>query len=170
MVKYADGPSTSVEVGIKASPSLVWPLLCDINLPGRFSEEFVRGEWIDDGPAPGATFRGHNSHEVVGEWSVVCTVTAMEPEQVFEWTVGDVDFKAARWRFDLEPAGEQASRLRFSAEMGPAPSGLTPAIERMPDREDDIIARRLGEWAANMQRTVDGIKELAEGMSAGAES
>jgi len=170
MVKYADGPSTSVEVGIEAPPSLVWPLLCDINLPGRFSEEFVRGEWIDDGPAVGATFRGHNRHEVVGEWSVVCTVTAMEPERVFEWTVGDVDFKAARWRFDLEPAGEQASRLRFSAEMGPAPSGLTPAIERMPDREEDIVARRLGEWTANMQRTVDGITELAEQTSEGVES
>ncbi|MBL6759985.1 MAG: hypothetical protein ISQ15_04865 [Ilumatobacteraceae bacterium] len=62
----------------------------------------------------------------------------MELERVFEWTVGDVDFKAARWRFDLESAGEQASRLRFSAEMGPAPSGLTPAIERMPDREAEV--------------------------------
>ena len=71
MVKYVDGPSTSVVVGIEAPPSLVWPLLCDINLPGRFSEEFVRGEWIDDGPAGGATFRGHNRHEMVGEWCVL---------------------------------------------------------------------------------------------------
>lgn len=162
MVKYADGPATSVEVHISAPASVVWPFLCDINVPGRFSAEFVRAEWLDDGPAIGATFRGYNRHEVVGEWSVVCTVTAMEPERAFEWTVGDVDFKAARWRFDLEPAGDDGATLRFSAEMGPGPSGLTPAIERMPDREDDIVARRLGEWTANMQRTIDGIKELAE--------
>jgi hypothetical protein len=162
MVKYSDGPTTSVETQIGAPVSVVWPLLCDINLPSRFSEEFVRAEWLDDGPAIGATFRGHNRHEVVGEWSVVCTVTAMEPERVFEWTVGDVGFKAARWRFDLEPAVDGGSTLRFGAEMGPGPSGLTPAIERMPDREDDIVARRLGEWAANMRRTVAGIKELAE--------
>ncbi len=162
MVKYADGPATSVEVHIGAPVSVVWPLLCDINLPGRFSEEFVRAEWLEDGPAIGATFRGHNRHEVVGEWSVVCTVTALEPERVFEWTVGDVDSRAARWRFDLDPTGDGGSTLRFSAEMGPGPSGLTPAIERMPEREEDIVARRLGEWTANMQRTIDGIKDLAE--------
>lgn len=163
MVKYADGPTTSVEVHVDAPTAAVWPLLCDIDLPSRFSEEFVRAEWIDDGPAPGATFRGYNRHRVVGEWNVVCTVTAFEPEQIFEWTVGDVDHKAARWRFDLLPDADGGSTLRFSAEMGPGPSGLTPAIEQMPDREDDIVARRLGEWTANMQRTVDGIKGLAEG-------
>jgi hypothetical protein len=110
---------------------------------------------------PGATFRGYNRHQAVGEWNAVCTGIAMEVERVFEWTVGDVGFKAARWRFDLEPT-DDGSTLRFSAEMDPGPSGLTPAIERMPDREDDIVARRLGEWTANMQRTVDGIKRLAE--------
>jgi hypothetical protein len=150
-----------VDVAIDASPEVVWPLLCDIDLPARFSEEFQRAEWIDPGPALGATFRGYNRHEVVGEWNVVCTVTGLESERVFEWTVGDIESKAARWRFDLRPAGE-GSVLTFRAEMGPGPSGLTPAIQRMPDREEDIVARRLGEWTANMQRTVEGIKELAE--------
>ncbi len=162
MVKYSDGPSTDVSVHVDAPPSRVWPLLCDINLPGRFSREFQRGEWIDDGPAPGARFRGFNRHEAVGEWNVECTVTAMEENRVFEWTVGDVENRSARWRFDLEPEGE-GSALRFSAEMGPGPSGLTPAIERMPDREEAIVARRLSEWTENMQRTVEGIKALAEG-------
>lgn len=46
--------------------------------------------------------------------------------------------------------------------MGPGPSGLTPAIEAQPDREDDIVANRLKAWAANMARTVEGIKDLAE--------
>jgi hypothetical protein len=161
MVRYADSPSTSVDVEIAAPPPVVWPLVCDINVPGSFSDEFERAEWIDPGPALGATFRGYNRHEVVGEWSAVCTVTALEPERAFEWTVGEVDYKAARWRFDLE-ATEQGSTLRFSAEMGPAPSGLTPAIERMPDREEDIVARRLSEWTANMRRTIEGIKGLAE--------
>ncbi len=169
MVKYADSPSTSVEVDIAAATPVVWPLLCDINVPGSFSEEFDRAEWIDPGPALGATFRGYNRHEVVGEWSAVCTVTDLEPERAFEWTVGDVDFKAARWRFDLEPS-PGGSTLRFSAEMGPAPSGLTPAIERMPDREDDIVARRLSEWTANMRRTIEGIRDLAEAAAGGGES
>lgn len=162
MVKYADGPTTEAEVSITVPPSDVWPLLTDINVPGAFSEEFRRAEWVDDGPALNARFRGYNHHPVAGDWDVECTVTAMEAERCFEWTVGDVTFKAARWRFDLSPT-EAGSRLRFSAEMGPAPSGLTPAIERMPDREDDIVARRLSEWNANMTRTIEGIRDLAEG-------
>ncbi|MEM7091676.1 MAG: SRPBCC family protein [Actinomycetota bacterium] len=166
MVRYADGPSTEVTVLIDASVTDVWPYLCDINVPGSFSEEFQRAEWLDDGPALGATFRGFNHHPVVGEWSAVCTVTAMEESRVFEWTVGDVEFKAARWRFDLEPDGETSSVLKFSSEIGPAPSGLTPAIERMPDREEDIVAKRMGEHNTNMQRTIDGIKKLVEGARA----
>ncbi|WP_419932205.1 SRPBCC family protein [Candidatus Poriferisodalis sp.] len=167
MVKYADGPTTSVEVHIDAPPSVVWPLLCDINAPAEFSQEFQGADWDDNGPALGATFRGRNEHKVVGEWRSTCTVTAMDHERSFEWTVGDVDYRAARWRFDLEPEGEgDGSMLRFTAEIGPAPSGLSPAIERMPDREEDIVAKRMGEHNTNMSRTVEGYKQLAEARQA----
>lgn len=162
MVKYADIPTTEAEVRIDAPPSAVWPFLCDINAPAQFSKEFQGADWIEgDGPALGNTFRGRNEHKVVGEWSAVCTITEFEENRVFEWTVGDVEFRAARWRFDLEPDGD-GSVLRFTASIGPAPSGLTPAIERMPDREEDIIAKRMGEHNANMVRTLEGYKGLAE--------
>ena len=59
-------------------------------------------------------------------------------------------------------AGGARPRLWFHSTMGPGPSGLTPAIEAQPDREDDIVANRLKDWAANMARTVEGIKGLAE--------
>ncbi len=161
VVKYADSPSTAVDIEIDAPIGTVWPYVCDVNVPGSFSDEFQRAEWVDEGPALGARFRGYNRREGFGEWDVPCTVTAMEDERTFEWTIGDLGNRTARWRFDLEPAAG-GSRLRFSAEMGPGPSGLTPAIERMPDREDDIVARRLDEWSANMRRTIEGIKQLAE--------
>jgi hypothetical protein len=32
----------------------------------------------------------------------------------------------------------------------------------MPEREDDIVANRLGEWRENMTLTVEGIKARAE--------
>ncbi|MEM1331838.1 MAG: SRPBCC family protein [Actinomycetota bacterium] len=163
MVKYADAPSAEVEAEITAAPSAVWAHLVDISLPARFSDEFQGAEWLDDaGPALGARFRGHNKHPKGFEWHVECLVTAFEPDSVFEWTVGDPANKVARWRFDLAPTTD-GSTLRFSAEMGPGPSGLTPAIERMPDREDEIVERRLDDWRANMRRTVDGIAALAEG-------
>lgn len=166
MVKYADSPTTDAVAEIDAPPAAVWPLLCDINLPARFSDEFQRAEWIDEGPAAGAAFRGYNRHPKMGmEWDVVCTVTDYQPEQpeqVFEWSIGEPT--SGRWRFELTSSADgQGSTLRFVAVMGPGPSGLTPAIEKMPDREEDIVARRLEEWSANMAATVDGIKALAEG-------
>lgn len=161
MVKYADGPETSVETHIAAPPAEVWPFLCDINAPAAFSDEFQGADWIDRGPALGATFRGRNQHDVVGTWEAICTVTAFDENRTFEWTIGEVDHPAARWRFDLEADGE-GSRLTFTSRIGPGPSGLSPAIERMPDREEDIVARRMGEHNANMQRTVEGLKQLAE--------
>ena len=142
MVRYADSPTATVERSVDASPGTVWEL-------------------VSDGPAVGARFRGHNHHEVVGDWSVVCTVTALEPERAFEWTVGPVDDRAACWRFDLVPDGEGVL-LRFTAVMGPGPSGLTPAILARPDREEAIVERRLREWTANMERTVAGIAAIAE--------
>lgn len=161
MVKYADAPTAEVSAEIDARPADIWPLVCDIGLPARFSDEFQGAEWIDDGPAVGATFRGWNRREPDMEWDVVCTLTGFEPERVFEWTVGDPAHKVARWRLELTPNGESTT-LTFHAEMGPGDSGLTPAIQAMPDKEERIVARRLEEWNANMARTVEGIKALAE--------
>ena len=161
MVKYADAPNAAVEVEIAAPPEVVWRLVSDINTPAEFSPELQGAEWVDDEPGLGAMFHGHNKHDAVGEWTTTSTITAYEEGSTFEWTVGDLENKTARWRFDLVPS-PAGSSLRFSAEMGPGPSGLSIAIERMPDREEDIVAGRLREWTANMQRTVDGVKAIAE--------
>ena len=161
MVKYADAPSAEVEVDIAAPPQVVWELIADINTPAAFSPELQRAEWVDGGPGLGATFQGHNKHDAVGEWTTTSTITAYEEGSTFEWTVGDLQNKTARWRFDVA-ASPGGSSLRFSAEMGPGPSGLSIVIERIPDREEDIVAGRLREWTANMQSTVDGVKAIAE--------
>ena len=46
--------------------------------------------------------------------------------------------------------------------MGPGPSGTTMAITANPGKEARVLRRRIGEVQANMQRTVEGIKQLAE--------
>jgi hypothetical protein len=46
--------------------------------------------------------------------------------------------------------------------MGPARSGLSLAIDRMPEKEERIVARRLREFEESMRATVEGIKRLAE--------
>ena len=156
-MKYADGPSVEVEARVQASPAAVWRLVSDIATPCRFSQELQEVRWIDD-----THFAGRNHHAAIGEWETVCTVVAREPERVFAWVVGEPENPSAQWRFTIERAGEGEVVLRQWMQMGPAPSGLTPAIEAMPDKEERIIARRLQEHQQNMQATVDGIRDLAE--------
>ena len=67
------------------------------------------------------------------------------------WDVSDPDQPSSSWWYELdEEAG--GVRLTHGARMGPAPSGLSIAINAMPDKEERIIARRLEEFEANMQR------------------
>ena len=160
-VKFSDGPGTVAEVDIDAPPDRVWPLVTDIQLPARFSEEFTGAVWVDDGPALGAVFEGSNTHAAIGEWTVRCHVHAFESGVSFGWSTEPEDAPGARWRFDLEP-NTGGTRLRFSLVLGPGQSGITAAIDAMPDKESRIVHRRIGEHHANMQRTVEGIKQLAE--------
>ncbi|MGH7857717.1 MAG: SRPBCC family protein [Candidatus Binatia bacterium] len=162
-MRYADGPTVEVETFVEAPPAKVWELVCDIELPARFSKEFQGAEWIEGtGPALGAKFRGRNQHAAAGEWQTTSTVVEFEPERVFGWAVTDPGNPSASWRFVLAPEGE-GTRLKQWMHMGPGPSGLSAAIERMPDKEERIIERRCSEHRENMTRTLEGIKALAEG-------
>ena len=162
-MRYADGPTVRVDLLIEAPIGRVWGLVSDVGVPARFSTELQEGRWLDvDGePTAGSRFVGRNHHPAAGEWETTCVVTVWEPERAFAWAVGDPDHPSATWGFELDPEGE-AVRLHQWARLGPAPSGLTPAIVAMPDKEERIIARRLDEHRANMQRTLEGIKALAE--------
>ena len=151
----------SVDVLVAAPVERIWVIVSDVSVPARFSQELQGADWLDDEVGAGARFRGRNRHPAAGEWETTCVVTDFEPGRSFGWAVGDPDFPSARWRFDLSQEADGV-RLRQWAQLGPAPSGLTPAIEAMPDKEERIVARRLDEHRANMQATVEGIKALAE--------
>lgn len=161
-MKYADGPSVEVEVLIDAPIERVWQLVADLNLSARFSPEFNGANWIDDGPRPGARFVGRNEHPALGSWETTSWVTRYEPGRVFEWAVSDPDNPSATWWYSLDEVNDHV-RLSHGGRMGPAPSGLSIAIARMPDKEERIVARRLEEWKMAMTATVEGVKALAEG-------
>ena len=162
-----DGPGQMVEIDIKARPEIVWQLVADVNLSAEFSEEFQGGTWDepDAEPGVGSTFTGHNKHPQVGEWSTTSYVMEWDPPRAFAWNVGDPEMSSAQWRFAVEkvPGG---SRLRYHVRLGPGRSGLTPAIEAMPDKEPRIVAGRQTEHKLNMQRVVEGIKQFAEAEAA----
>ncbi|MCP5026528.1 MAG: hypothetical protein GY929_09610 [Actinomycetia bacterium] len=159
----ADGPGVVVEADIKAPASIVWPFVNDINFGADHSTEFTGARWADgvDGPALGAKFFGSNTHEAIGQWEVPCFVDRYEPERRFGWVTSDVDTPGAQWRFELHPIAG-ATRLRFRVILGPGPSGISGAIEQMPDKEPRILARRVSEHRANMELVVAAIKAAAE--------
>lgn len=162
-VRLADQPGTWVEAHVAAPTDAVWAVVTDISLPARFSEEFQGATWdAGTGAGAGASFTGHNRHPAIGEWSVTSWVDVFEPGRAFGWCTVDRDDPGSRWRFDLEPDGT-GTRLRFSVSIGPGPSGISIAIESMPDKEPRILVRRLAEHHANMLRTVGGLAALAEG-------
>ncbi len=163
-LRYSDCPTTQAELMIAAAPAVVWRLVCDIQLPARFSSEFDGGAWLDgaSGPAPGARFTGRNHHPAVGEWETTSTICEYQPGQVLGWAVGDPGRPSARWRFTLAPEA-RGTRLTQWMQIGPGPSYLSVAIEAVPDKESRILRRRLAEHRANMTFTLAGIKRLAEG-------
>jgi nitroreductase len=155
----ADGPGTVVEVDIKAKSEEVWKLVSDINFGAQFSEEFVGARWADgvDGPAVGAQFIGSNVHDAIGEWDVPCFVDRYVEGREFGWVTSDADNPGARWHLDIASIAG-STRLRYSVKLGPGPSGISHAIGAMPDKEPRILARRVEEHRANMQRVIDGVK------------
>jgi uncharacterized protein YndB with AHSA1/START domain len=160
-VKYADGPTVEVDTLISAPIERVWDLVADIELPARFSSEFLGARWMDGEPAVGARFTGRNHHDAIGEWETTCYVTRYDPPRSFAWAVTDADAPSATWWFDLH-AEAGGTRLHQGMRMGPARSGLSLAIDAMPDKEEKIVARRLAEHERNMQANLAGIKQLAE--------
>lgn len=161
MVKYADGPTIEVDILINAPIERVWELVSDIGLPARFSSEFLGARWIGGERTVGARFAGRNHHDAIGEWETTSFVTRWEPPRSFAWAVSDAADPSASWWFDLE-AEAGGTRLRQGMRMGPARSGLSAAIEAMPDKEEKIVARRLAEHERNMRANLEGIKQLAE--------
>lgn len=162
-LRYAQCPTTEAAVGIAASPKRVWAFVTDVQLPSQFAAEFLGAEWLDGATAPsvGARFVGRNQHAAIGTWETTSTITALVPERLFEWTVGDLDHPSSIWRFTLEPSTDGARLVQWM-QMGPARSGISMAIDAMPDKEAKILSRRLDELRTNMQATLQGVKSLAE--------
>ncbi|MGW4562573.1 SRPBCC family protein [Streptomyces sp. NPDC004561] len=173
-MRFADGPSVQCDVHVEADVAKVWELVTDIRVPARLSPELQRVAWLDGAERPrvGARFEGYNQHEQLGEWRTVSHVVELDEQRVFAWAVTDADGRygeptldparsMASWRYELE-VEDGGTRLRESALIGPGRSGVTLALERWPNREEEIIAFRLQELSAGMEATLCGIKTLAE--------
>ncbi|MDT5174211.1 MAG: hypothetical protein QOG37_1462 [Mycobacterium sp.] len=161
--RYSDKPTVEAATWVDADPQRVWSLVSDIELMPTLSNELQRVEWLDgaSGPRIGAKFVGHNQHDAFGQWSTTSYVVAFDQPHEFAWAVGDPDFPASIWRFRLTPR-DGGTNLTYWMQMGPAPSGLSAAIESMPDKEQKIVFVRLREFEGAIDKTLAAIKRLAE--------
>jgi hypothetical protein len=161
--RYADKPTAEVRTWVGAPPARVWELVSDVRLMPAMSSELQSVEWLDgaDGPATGARLAARSRHEALGEWASTSQVTQFEPERVFCWAVGDPADPAALWCFRLEPR-DGGTDLSEWVQLGPGRSGLSLAIEQMPDKEQKIVFVRMREFERNMTFTLDQVKARAE--------
>ena len=168
---YADTPVVAAQIDIKAPPERVWPLVSDIFLMPGLSGELQEVAWLDGvtGPAVGCRFAGRNANAALGSWETVSTVVECDEPRCFAWVVGDPAHPSTTWRFTLRPnapdgAGPDMAGtvLEQWMQMGPARSGLSLAIDAMPDKEAKIVFVRLRELEGCMTRNLAAIKKLAE--------
>ena len=160
---YADTPTVAAQIDIEAPPERVWPLVSDIHLMPGLSGELQEVAWLDGvtKPALGCRFSGRNANEYRGTWETISTVIECDEPRRFAWAVGDPAHPMATWRFTLRPDGD-GTVLEQWARMGPGRSGLSLAIDAMPDKEAKIVFVRLREWEVGLKHNLAVIKERAE--------
>ena len=161
--RYADKPTVEVATWIDAAPERVWDLVSDIELMPAVSAELQSVRWTDDGagPALGARFIGRSKHDAFGEWQTTSHIVEFDPPRVFAWAVQDPERPSATWRFTVRPEGS-GTRLSQWMQLGPGRSGLSVAIDRMPDKEQKIVFVRLRELENAMTANLEAIKQRAE--------
>lgn len=160
--RYADTPTAEAETWIDAAPERVWEVVSDIGLMPEMSAELQSVEWRDGtGPALGNTFVGRNRHDALGQWETTSRIVECDTARVFAWAVQGLDEPGAYWRFTLEPE-DGGTRLRQWMRMGPGRSGLSLAIEQMPDKEQKIVFVRMRELENSIIGTLAAIKDRVE--------
>ncbi|MFD9937649.1 SRPBCC family protein [Streptomyces massasporeus] len=161
--RYADRPTVEVTTWVAAPPGTVWALVSDVTRMPEMSEELQSARWAEgaSGPAVGARFVGRSRHEQFGEWETTSTVVACDPGREFAWAVGDPAEPSAVWRFGLEPR-DGGTVLSQWMRMGPGRSGLSFAIDAMPEKEQKIVFVRLREFERSMTATLEHIRQRAE--------
>ncbi len=161
--RYADRPTVQAQTWIDADPSAVWRIVADVELMPTMSDELQRVKWCDGatGPSVGATFIGHSRHDALGEWSATSQIIECAEPEVLAWAVGDATNPGAVWRFSLQPKNG-GTELTQWMQLGPGRSGLSFAIDRMPEKEQKIVFVRLREFEKAIINTLGQIKTRVE--------
>ncbi|GAB2661387.1 SRPBCC family protein [Prescottella soli] len=161
-MRLRDTPTVEVVERLSCSPEQAWALVTDIELPTRADGELQRVEWLDGatGVALGARFRGYNANPQMGEWQTESEVVEVEAGRRWVWCVGSVEAPLAVWGFEVESDGD-GSIVRQWAKVGTGRSPLSDFIDKHPDKEGAIVARRLSVWRDGMAANLAMLAQLA---------
>ncbi len=162
-MRYRDCPTVEVSQRISADPETAWAAVTDITLPTRHSPELQDVAWLDGATEPvvGARFEGRNRNEHLGEWTTTCTVAEVDRPRRWTWEVSAGGEAWSTWGFEVDPVRDGVV-VRQWLRMGPGRSGLSIAIDAMPDREGRIIEVRLAEHRAAMEANLTGLRAELE--------
>jgi uncharacterized protein YndB with AHSA1/START domain len=153
-------------IEIDAPVDRVWSVIADVSRIGEFSPECHTAEWIEGATRPdiGARFVGSNR---LGEreWDRACTITELETEHTFAYTVGDgIDGSpATEWRFELEPHGEATTVRQKFHHLPGGRSGVATMAHEQPDNAAAIVEGRRQMLKSGMQATLAAMKAAIEG-------
>ena len=139
-----------------ATPERLYAMVSDMPRMGEWSPECERVEWTDGsmGPAPGATFLGHNRTGPRGaiRWSRRGRVLAAEPGREFTFATEEGGREAVVWRYRFEPV-DGGTRVTESYEVR-----WLPAWARILD----VPTNRHRELHRNMRHTLEKLRTAAE--------
>ena len=160
---YADKPTVAVQAYIEAPPERVWALVSDIHLMPELSSELQEVAWLDEagGPGAGRRFLGRNAHPALGRWEFDQHDRGVRRAPAVRVGGGRPGAPVGGVAVHLA-AGGTGTVLEQQAQLGPGPSGLSLAIEAMPDKEQKIVFVRLREFETGLKSNLAAIKERAE--------
>ncbi len=160
-LRFEHGPGAIVEIDIDAAPAVVWPLVSDPKVPTAFSDESIGAEWHSDDAGLGRCSSGATITRLSG--SGPCRASST-PATKRAPSAGARPIKRTPEHGGVSTWNRRpvAPSCGSSYIIGLGPSATSAPIASHPGKEARVLRRRLNEVPANMQRTVEGIKRLAE--------
>jgi hypothetical protein len=145
-LRFDDGPGLVAELDIDAAASTVWSLITDIELPARFSSEFLGAEWEGDERGVSAVFHGRNHHQAIGEWTIPCFVdrSTAAPASCSATPSGPAR-RGPRWPSPTIQARRHASCVAASTRSTPTCRRPSRASSNSPKQRGDPARRHRGD-------------------------
>ena len=149
-------------IEIAAAPEAVYDLVADVVRTGEWSRQCRACEWDDPQQAGvvGAMFTGHNETPT-RQWTTRSQVVVADRPREFAWEVGP---GFVRWGYELEPTA-RGTRLTESWHF--LDGGIAMFHERFGERAEDEIEVRTRAALEGVPATLERLKQVAEGESAG---